>query len=449
MPVVVFQRDAEPSQTATVYVTGGPGGSSYLAQDSVQFWEEWAAQLGLDHDLVLYDPRGAGLARPSLECPVLRRLMRAHLGQRLDTARDAERQWAEYERELRACSRNVAAADLAGRLYSTPTHAEDLLELIAELRRLGYRDVVLYGVSYGSRLVAETAAQAEHRGQPLPRVVLDAWYPAERDLVLRTARSWHEALEDFSAWCDASERCRAHERWRVDLRRLLAGSPLAGGRVVDLGEYGIDDEAVVALDSVGLWGMLLETLPDREAPEQLPQMLEDALAQRWTSSWRDAATGYAAQIMDPDFSPLAFHLAECADSPRTRLQDYRDERARFPLFAPVLHDPPDAFDFCERLGVPASLLPARVLRTRALVVANRIDPVTPWREALAAMSLVPRGHFRLLDVAGHGLSDECGLAATGAFMNSGELSGWSDCQVIVARDPDAVRATDTEHAPLQ
>jgi pimeloyl-ACP methyl ester carboxylesterase len=436
LPVVVFQRGPAPSRTASIYVAGGPGGSSYLAQGSVEFWEGWAAQLGLDHDLVLYDARGAGLAQPSLECPALRARVRAHLAQRLESAADSARQWREYERDLRACSTRVAPADLAGRLYSTPTHAQDLLELIEALHRLGYRDIVLYGVSYGSRLVVETAARAEARGQPLPRVVLDSWYPAQSDLVRRTARSWHEVLEDFGAWCEASETCRGHERWRSDLRRLLSASPLTGERTVDLADYGIEGEATVALDNVGLWGMLLGDLPGREEPERLPQMLEDALAQRWTTTWRDAATDYAAQTVDPDFSLLAFHLAECADSPRTTLREFREELDRFPEFAPVLRDAPESFDFCDRLGVPPALLPARTLRTRALVVANRIDPVTPWRVALAAMPQVPRGHFRLLDAAGHGLTDECGLAATGTFMNSGELSGWSDCALLAVRDPE-------------
>jgi len=444
LPVVVLQHAAAVSRTVSIHIAGGPGGSNYLEQDMLAQWDDWATQLGLNHDLVLYDARGAGRAQPSLECARFREETAAQLLRPRKDQAQIDASWAAYENALLECAARVAPADRATGLYSTPTHAQDLLELIGALRqRYGYESVVLYGVSYGSRLAVETAALAEASGRPVQRVVLDSWYPAGADLWLRVAQTWKETIDDFARWCAAQPACTLRDQWRDSMRRLLLTDPLGSQqRIVSLDDYGLSP-ATVTLDSSSLWLMLQRTLAGSESPEDLTQMVDDALAQRWTSAWQTAAADYAAQALDTGFSDLAFHLAECADSPPTSRERFLEEARRHPDIELLLRESPRAFDVCERLGVPANAVPSRRLLTSTLVVANRIDPITPWRVALGAFEHLAQGHFRLLDAAGHGLYDECGLAATGSFMNDGALTGWTKCHVLVERE--AVQHAGTGH----
>lgn len=248
LPVVVLQRAAQPSRRATIYLSGGPGGSSYLGFDTIQHWDDWRESVGLDHDLVLYDPRGAGLARPSLACAPLQAEMRAGLAHDIGTPEARDASWRSYERVLRRCAQKVAPADRAGGLYSTPVHAQDVLELIDTLQReRGYRSISLYGVSYGSRLAV--AAAAADRAGAIGRLALDAWYPAGVDLVTREAQTWHEAFDDYAGWFAGPAECAAGaESLRAGVATLLATAPLARRTIdVSLESYGRDVTVAVRL----------------------------------------------------------------------------------------------------------------------------------------------------------------------------------------------------------
>jgi pimeloyl-ACP methyl ester carboxylesterase len=141
--------------------------------------------------------------------------------------------------------------------------------------------------------------------------------------------------------------------------------------------------------------------------------------------------------LDWEFSPVAFHLTECADNVEPGASESQRMRSAYPEFGAMLIDVPDARGFCQRLGVDAAPLVPQRVEIDALVVSMQLDPVTPWRVAREALPDLPRAHWRLLQGAGHGVanSDVCGARAVGAYLNTGTMAAWDACTLIEATSP--------------
>jgi pimeloyl-ACP methyl ester carboxylesterase len=443
LPVVILHRyRLRSSRQASIYLSGGPGGSSFLFAEGIANWVEWRDRLALDHDLVLYDSRGTGYAQPELECPEYEPAVRAALAARADTAEQLARQWSAMETVLRACAGRVPVADRDANLLSTATHARDLLELARELRHeRGYERVVLYGASYGSRLAVATARLAQQTpGAPIERIVLDAWYAPAVDLAARTPQSWSEVIDDYVAYCAAS--LEGESRARCDGKQLRSGVDAilaldpqgAPMREVELDEGMIDGSPIVPIrmDRYFTIDMLMHALSANIEVDELALRAHEAAQQRWTPAWQALAKSYAGALLDWSFSPVAFHLVECADNGESDARQALAILGAHREFNGVLEFVPAAVGYCKRLGVrPAPLIGARV-EIDALVTSMRLDPITPWRVAHAALKDLPQAHWRLVEGAGHGAadSDECAARAIGAYMNSGDLSGWRACRLV-------------------
>lgn len=121
---------SNPSNTAVVALAGGPG------QPAIAFADDFATSLApllTDKDLLLFDERGTGTSG-SLSCPAL-------------TSSDTS-----LFRVVRTCAQQLGPAR---GLYTTAQTVEDLeaLRLAA-----GYDKLVIYGVSYGTKVALAYAA---------------------------------------------------------------------------------------------------------------------------------------------------------------------------------------------------------------------------------------------------------------------------------------------------
>jgi pimeloyl-ACP methyl ester carboxylesterase len=440
LPVVVLQHGMRPSRMATIYVSGGPGGSSYLHQDGMAWREEWIERVGIEHDLILYDARGTGYARPSLDCPEVRQEYRRQLTIPMETAIEIEGAYAAYQGLLLECVQRVPAAERAAGLYATATHSRDLLELARTLQRVqGYEEIAIYGVSNGSRVAVAAAALAEQEGNPLARLVLDSWYPAGVDLWLREPQTARETLADFERWCDEKGDCLQPAGWRAAFTRVIGGKSFGdAARQVELydedGETAL--EAKLVPGAAAIWGMLLTTLRIGEDAAEIPQMIDDAIAQRWSTRWKYAAAWYVNDVLDDTFSDVAYILGECADSPQPTQEAFERALRADPEFEAALRSAPGFFTICERIGVATRPLPPTPVSTPTLVVGNRIDPTTPWRVARDAFPTLQRGHLRVLDAVGHSIENNCGLQGISAFLSFGTVGRIGACPLVFLADAE-------------
>jgi pimeloyl-ACP methyl ester carboxylesterase len=203
------------------FFPGGPGGHGSSALDG--FWFDENKILVADRDWVFFDVRGTGYSLPRLDC-----LSAVNLGQ---LANDAILSWA------RACRDRLVLAGIDLSQYNSAENAKDVVDLAGAL---GYPQINLFGISYGTRTALTVMRDAP---QLVRSVVLDSPYPLEID--------WSQnhpnhvgALQSVLAECAKQPECnRAFPDLAARLETALAewdnepfvyeGEAFDGGRVVN------------------------------------------------------------------------------------------------------------------------------------------------------------------------------------------------------------------------
>lgn len=173
---VIRTLNRNPAPDPLFFLTGGPGQAateSYL-QLALAF-----SRINTDRDIVLVDQRGTGQSNP-LFCPAV--------------ADDAQiKQWLEH------C---LSTLDADPRFYTTALAMDDLDEVRAAL---GYEQINLYGVSYGTRAALTYLRQYP---QHVRAVILDGIVPSDEALGLEVARDAQRALDWLFARCETDADCR-------------------------------------------------------------------------------------------------------------------------------------------------------------------------------------------------------------------------------------------------
>ncbi len=153
-----------------IRLDGGPGGPSL---------DDWAhyitstnfKQFVFDHDLIMFDQRGTGYSQPSLNCPEILHLQYATISQHFSREEGEQIQ----VQAARACHDRLVRSGIDLNAYNTLENAADVHDIV---QALGYKQVTLYGVSYGTRL-----ALTVMRLYPsvIHAVVLDSVYPPQKN----------------------------------------------------------------------------------------------------------------------------------------------------------------------------------------------------------------------------------------------------------------------------
>ncbi len=215
---VLRSSSRNPEPDPVIYMEGGPGAPTFASdypdyEDYSDFWWERTSSFRRSRDFILFDQRGIGLSRPSLDCPELHDLDRS-----LPEILHYDHPLIERETsELAACYNRLRAEGVPLEQFDTRNSADDVADIV---RALGYEQVNLYGVSYGTRLGLEVM----RRHPDLVRsAVLDGVYPptidAELDFPRAVAGAFANLFEDCAS--DAGlPACRARCRgylWAPDL----------------------------------------------------------------------------------------------------------------------------------------------------------------------------------------------------------------------------------------
>ncbi|MBL8045696.1 MAG: alpha/beta fold hydrolase [Anaerolineales bacterium] len=184
--VPAISRNAQPD--ALFLFAGGPGQAATEAFPPLLGALERIQQ---DRDLVLIDQRGTGENNP-LTCP--------------DSDDDVTLTLTEdetkklYLESLRECLTQMAGDP---RWYTTENAARDFDEVRAAL---GYEQINIYGVSYGTRMAQTYLKLFPER---VRAVILDGVVPQAEALGIDVAADAQRALEMIFTRCEADEACRA------------------------------------------------------------------------------------------------------------------------------------------------------------------------------------------------------------------------------------------------
>lgn len=241
---IVRATDPNPRPDPVVYLEGGPGGSAL-----------WGLEGWLDipllesRDLILVDQRGTGYSIPGLFCDVY------------EYDFDPETvETVEYET---ACAEAFTADGIDLGAYNSAQSAQDIVMLV---EALGYDQVNLYGISYGTRLALTVL-----RDQPqiVRAAILDSPYPPNIDGYEMQALNGFNAIEAMFAACKAEVSCALAF---PDLRDRFYAWVESGDTV--LSDFGDGEERV---DGYQVISVLFDVLYDSAAIPYVPLALENLL----------------------------------------------------------------------------------------------------------------------------------------------------------------------------
>ncbi|MFP4324064.1 MAG: alpha/beta hydrolase [Anaerolineales bacterium] len=176
---ILGSRSATPAPDPIIYLEGGPGGSALVG---VEGWYDLPL---LDtREMILFDQRGTGYSQPSLDCPGIEE------SEDLDT-------------DLPACRADLVAQGVDLDAY---TSAESAADVNALREALGYDQVNLLGISYGTRLGLTVM-----RDYPdsVRAAILDSVYPPDVDTNYVAVPELWGMLNALFADCAADAACNA------------------------------------------------------------------------------------------------------------------------------------------------------------------------------------------------------------------------------------------------
>ncbi|MCP1726229.1 pimeloyl-ACP methyl ester carboxylesterase [Natronospira proteinivora] len=211
LPLLLMRRDSVPETAPlTIHLPGGPGAAAGTDEYSAWYWGAWLLELGLEDRLLIFDPRGTGMAEPRLHCPGNHLAISAMLAQPLSAT-------AESRLALKSLSqcrgywqdRGVALDDFAAR------HLLD--DVPAIMDAIGEEKARLLGLSHGSRLALRLLEDHPDR---FSAAVLDGVFPPHIDPFQTQPEVHAYSLRNLTGYCRSQEGCSdrqlrdAHEQVR-------------------------------------------------------------------------------------------------------------------------------------------------------------------------------------------------------------------------------------------
>ncbi|MBN2305122.1 MAG: alpha/beta fold hydrolase [Anaerolineae bacterium] len=199
---IVPALSANPLPDPIFYLEGGPGGSALVGIDS---W--YTSPYREQRTIILLEQRGTGFSEPSLNCSEMDNESEDELGQ------------------VEACRDRLLAEGIDLTAYNSRENAADVEAL---RQALGYDQVNLYGISYGTRL-ALTVMRDYPAG--LRAVVLDSVYPPNIDTNYTASADTYQLISTMFADCAAQSACaqafpNLEQRFYDALDQISADLPL-------------------------------------------------------------------------------------------------------------------------------------------------------------------------------------------------------------------------------
>ncbi|MGA9854550.1 MAG: alpha/beta fold hydrolase [Gammaproteobacteria bacterium] len=178
---VLRARTGTPDPDPLFFIAGGPG------QAATQAYSEEAPafeRIRQKRDIVLVDQRGTGQSNP-LNCPST-------------PDNNNNPSPAEIARQVQVCLNQLPGDP---RFYTTSVAVKDL---DAVRQALGYTQINLYGISYGTRVALEYLREFP---QQVRSVVLDGVVPADWDVGMDVSWDAQQALDRIFARCVHAPAC--------------------------------------------------------------------------------------------------------------------------------------------------------------------------------------------------------------------------------------------------
>jgi pimeloyl-ACP methyl ester carboxylesterase len=426
LAVAIFKsRDRAPAADPLILLWGGPG-ASFISTLGVNYGPYFLQAFGGHRDLVLVDQRGTGLSRPNLACPELSAAAVSSLDQQL-SRKEAE---AQTLRAVQRCHDRLVRAGVDLGAYTTLSDAADIAALGPAL---GYKDVDLYGVSYGTRLALTVMRLYPTR---LRSVILDSVAPPQISLYTLALTSQGHILSALLAACAADARCRReYPHFDTTFSAIVARLNAHPAQMeVTVPTSGQDYKMLLTGDL--LWVLAFNMLYDSTQNGSAFRMI--AAAGRGDVYPASLTAGQRlAEYVDPSAYAWGLSLSdECSeDAPYTTSVQLAAAGRALPavLRAAALADRLTALQECRIWRVrPVPAWQKGAVRSGipTLILTGQYDPITPAPLGRLAAQTLPHSFFFTFPGRGHGQiggDASCPASISAAFLRSPDQRPDASC----------------------
>lgn len=400
-----------------ILLQGGPGGSSIDVFMTYLFPPLQApSPLVADRDIIIFDQRGTLYSEPFLNCPEYLTLTEDTLAENL-TREESDRL---ANKATDGCVQNLRDQGVDFSVFDSIENAADIETLRTAL---GYDQINLYGVSYGTLLALHTM-----RDYPtgLRSVILDSVVPTQVNYLPDVLQSWQRALDAFFEACRIDAACnRAYpdlETTFYDTLVALNANPVmltiderdpftrqATGRQVD---------ALLTGDTLLM--MTVQVLYSTESIPLLPKLIADIHDQGDSTLLR---TYWSLVAFDGTFATAMYHATMCAEEPGSTDFAFNTDGVRPEIVDSLLNDTTSTEHFCQVIQVPALAPGANepvVSDIPTLVINGHMDPITPPAYGELTAQTLSRSYVLTTPNGGHGsgLSGKCMAGVMLAFIDN-------------------------------
>lgn len=402
---------AHPAPDPIIFLQGGPGGR--IIQDLASIITagklDLTQQFG-NHDLILVDQRGTGYSRPSLQCPEAVKL------QYLTDQKLTAQQQADMENDaLKTCRARLVSQAINPGAYTTLNDAEDIHDLI---QTLGYAQVDLYGVSYGTRLALEIMrAYPQH----VRSVILDSTVPAQSRLITSLPASTARIFQVLFDGCAADTTCDTKYSQLGHVFYSLVTSLNAQPLTFTATDSNTGKEYTVLFTGDQLSSLLFTSFYVTSAIPYLPAMIYQLMQ----GDTRLASILFGALMFDTSVSVGMYFSVECAeDVSFATPHDVEVAAQAYPqaIRADSLIGLQGEVAGCRLWNVPQAPTTEQQPVTSAiptLVLEDEYDPITPPSNGSLAAKTLSHSYQFLFPGLGHGafLFDDCPTSIGLAFYS--------------------------------
>jgi pimeloyl-ACP methyl ester carboxylesterase len=299
---VLKSSGPNPPADPIIFLQGGPGGG-VLQDFGTQLSPQILSALFGNRDVILLDQRGTGYSTPSLQCSEI-------VGLQYQTSSNLpiDQQVQQQNNAITACHTRLTKAGVHLGAYTTLADANDVHDLIVAL---GYSQVDLYGVSYGTRLALEVMRSFPAR---IRSVVLDSTVPPQLRLLTSIPSDTERVFKTLWDGCAKDAACSARypnlEQTFYGVYNDLQANPIT----FETQDQGQGDEKngqvfTVYFHGDDLVNLLFSAFYDPLAIPQLPKMIYQ-LKVRDTSI---ASSLYGQLIFDSSVAWGMYYSVECAE----------------------------------------------------------------------------------------------------------------------------------------
>ncbi|MDM8527944.1 alpha/beta fold hydrolase [Anaerolineales bacterium HSG24] len=407
---------SEVAPDPIIYLEGGPGGSALDSFSSdLETWLDHPFQQ--DHDLIFIDQRGTGYSHPTLDCP----------------------ENEAYDDEIEAlttCRDRLLDEGIDLTAYNSIENAADVVTL---WQTLGYEQVNLYGISYGTRL--GLAIMRDHPAQ-VRSVVLDSPFPPNIDTPIQDSFANLSTFQKLFQGCANDSACNeAYPNLEdIFLKTVIRLDNEPG--VANLYDWNEDEYYEAEVTGYDLMGTLVQAMYDVYTIPMLPRMIYDTANDDFEAySLVIDYTGYRRMpvrqsVEDVSDSEGMFHSVTCRDEYSYTAYETVEQKivsqAPTALQENLLYDSSSMFESCELWGAgqaPAYADEAVVSDIPTLILTGEYDPVTPTSWGELALETLENGYLYEFRGFGHAVSSEPGCAADmmTEFFSNPTVAPNSDC----------------------